>query len=192
MKVLPYGDRAVLIDCDSLAEAQAWFAALHPAADVTLGARSVLVRADPAQARALIANTTPAEVTVDDGDVVEIPVVYDGRDLADVARLTGLSEREVIAAHTDTPWRVAFGGFAPGFAYLTGGDARLHVPRLASPRRGVQAGSVALAGEYSGVYPRPSPGGWRLIGRTDAVMWDSARTPPALLQPGNAVRFVVA
>lgn len=118
-----------------------------------------------------------------------IPVTYDGPDLVEVARLTGLTVDEVVAAHTGTPWRVAFGGFAPGFAYLVGGDPRLQVPRRETPRTSVPAGSVGLAGEFSGVYPRASPGGWQLIGRTDAVMWDVDRDPPALLAPGATVRF---
>ena len=92
---------------------------------------------------------------------------YDGPDLDDVAALTGLSRAEVVAAHTGTPWRVAFGGFAPGFAYLVGGDPRLRVPRRDRPRPSVPAGSVGLAGEFSGVYPRSSPGGWQLLGTTD-------------------------
>ncbi|WP_377323398.1 allophanate hydrolase subunit 1 [Pimelobacter simplex] len=117
-------------------------------------------------------------------------VVYDGPDLAEVAGQTGLSEAEVVAAHTATPWRVAFGGFAPGFAYLVGGDPRLRVPRRAEPRTTVPAGSVGLAGEFSGVYPRASPGGWQLIGRTDVVLWDLDREPPALLAAGATVRFV--
>ena len=100
-----------------------------------------------------------------------------------------LSEADVVAAHTGTSWRIAFGGFAPGFAYLTGGDPRLQVPRRDEPRTTVPAGAVGLAGEYSGVYPRPSPGGWQLIGRTDAVLWDAERDPPALLMPGGTVRF---
>jgi KipI family sensor histidine kinase inhibitor len=124
-----------------------------------------------------------------DTEPVEIAVVYDGPDLAEVARLTGLDEEAVVAAHTGTPWRIAFGGFAPGFAYLTGGDPRLAVPRRDEPRTTVPAGAVGLAGEYSGVYPRPSPGGWQLIGRTDAVLWDADRDPPALLTPGGTVRF---
>lgn len=122
---------------------------------------------------------------------VEIPVVYDGPDLAEVARLTGLTPAEVVAAHTETPWRVGFAGFAPGFAYLVDGDPRLAVPRRAEPRTSVPAGAVGLAGAYSGVYPRSSPGGWQLVGRTDLTLWDAARTPPALLQPGLWVRFVV-
>ena len=118
-----------------------------------------------------------------------IDVVYDGADLADVAQHTGLTVAAVVDAHVATPWRVGFGGFAPGFAYLVGGDPRLAVPRRAEPRTRVPAGSVGLAGEFSGVYPRESPGGWQLIGRTDAVLWDIDRTPPALLRPGMWVRF---
>jgi KipI family sensor histidine kinase inhibitor len=115
--------------------------------------------------------------------------VYDGPDLAAVAALTGLSEREVVAAHTGMPWRVAFGGFAPGFAYLVGGDPRLQVPRRDEARTTVPAGSVGLAGEFSGVYPRASPGGWQLIGRTDLALWDLDRDPPALLSAGATVVF---
>ena len=121
---------------------------------------------------------------------VEIEVRYDGPDLDDVARLTGLSRAEVVAAHTGMPWRVAFGGFAPGFAYLVGGDPRLVVPRRDHPRPAVPAGSVGLAGTFSGVYPRASPGGWQLLGTTALVLWDEHRDPPALLTPGTSVRFV--
>lgn len=122
---------------------------------------------------------------------VEIPVVYDGADLADVARLTGLAVDEVVARHAAARYRVAFGGFMPGFAYLTGLDPALVVPRLATPRTRVPAGAVAIAGEYAAVYPRATPGGWRLLGRTDAVMFDPAHDErPALLAPGDAVRFV--
>ncbi len=123
---------------------------------------------------------------------VEVVVRYDGPDLDEVARRTGLTNAEVVAAHTGTPWRVAFGGFAPGFAYLVGGDPRLHVPRRDRPRPSVPAGSVGLAGEFSGVYPRSSPGGWQLLGTTDALLWDADRNPPALLGPGTTVRFVDA
>lgn len=118
-----------------------------------------------------------------------IPVVYDGQDLADVAELAGLSVPELVAAHAARAWTVAFTGFAPGFGYLVGGDSRLRVPRLATPRTRVPAGAVALAGPYCGVYPRPTPGGWRLIGRTDLAVWDVGSDPPALLRPGRLVRF---
>jgi KipI family sensor histidine kinase inhibitor len=124
--------------------------------------------------------------------VVEILVRYDGPDLDEVAELTGLSPQEVVAAHTQTLWQVAFSGFSPGFAYLAGGDDRLRVPRRREPRTSVAAGSVGLAGEFSAVYPRSSPGGWQLLGHTDAVLWDVDRRPPALLQPGSTVRFVDA
>ena len=191
MKLLPCGDRAVLIDCASLDEAQGWFAALHDEVDAVLGARTVLLRGEPSDLRALVDRSEPADImAVAAGDEIEVPVTYDGPDLADVASHTGLSEDEIVAAHTGTPWTVAFGGFAPGFAYLVGRDERLAVPRRESPRTSVPAGSVGLAGEFSGVYPRSSPGGWQLIGSTDAVMFDVDRDPPALLAPGAHVRFV--
>jgi KipI family sensor histidine kinase inhibitor len=192
VRILPCGDRAVLIDCASLNEAQTWFAALDGSADVVLGARTVLVRGEPSTRRALIARTTPAAGAVRAGRTVEVPVTYDGDDLAEVARLTGLGVDEVVAAHTGTPWTVGFTGFAPGFSYLVGGDPRLHVPRRPSPRTSVPAGAVALAGEFSGVYPRRSPGGWQLIGRTSLVVWSSDRDEPALLTAGCTVQFVIA
>jgi KipI family sensor histidine kinase inhibitor len=123
---------------------------------------------------------------------IEIDVVYDGADLDEVSRLTGMTPQQVVAAHTSTPWRVGFGGFAPGFAYLVGGDERLNVPRQSEPRTKVPAGSVALAGEFSAIYPRESPGGWQLIGHTVnniPDLWDVDRDPPALLQPGMWVQF---
>ncbi|MET0315460.1 MAG: allophanate hydrolase subunit 1, partial [Rhodococcus fascians] len=122
-------------------------------------------------------------------DTVVVAVTYDGEDLSDVAEATGLTVAEVVRAHTEQTWTVAFGGFAPGFGYLVGQDDRLTVPRRTTPRTTVPAGSVGLAGEFSGVYPRSSPGGWQLIGRTDAVLWDVERDPPALLRPGVTVRF---
>jgi KipI family sensor histidine kinase inhibitor len=192
MKVLPCGDRAVLLDCSSLEEATGWFAALADL-DPVLGAQTVLVRGKPADLRATLAARQPQPPAVDaDTTEVVIAVRYDGPDLTDVAALTGLAEDEVVAAHTATAWTVGFGGFAPGFAYLVGGDARLHVPRRDTPRSSVPAGSVGLAGDFSGIYPRSSPGGWQLIGRTDAELFDVNRDPPALLQPGMRVRFEVA
>lgn len=191
MKLLPCGDRAVLIDCETLDEAQGWFAALHEDVDAVLGARTVLLRGEPSALRSLVDRSEPEDITAAEaGDAIEIAVTYDGPDLADVAKHTGMSEQEVVAAHTGKPWTVAFGGFAPGFAYLVGGDDRLVVPRRETPRTSVPAGSVGLAGEFSGVYPRSSPGGWQLIGHTDAVMFDVDRDPPALLMPGVPVRFV--
>ena len=196
-----YGDRALLIDCVSTGEAVTLAEALRReaipgVADIVAGARTVLVTvtdpADLGSVRALLAgrpmpppNPPRAPGTAD----VVIEVVYDGPDLTAVAALLGMNIEEVVAAHTGTPWRVGFGGFAPGFAYLVDGDPRLNVPRRSDPRTQVPAGSVALAGEFSGIYPRASPGGWQLIGRTDAVLWDIDREPPPLLTPGMWVRF---
>lgn len=197
------GDRALLLDVDGIDEVLSWCDALRAAelpgvVDVVPAARTVLVTLDdparlaPIRARLETlhvprcpADTPPAGHRAD----VTIDVVYDGEDLAEVARLTGLTTDEVVAVHTAAPMRVGFGGFAPGFAYLVGGDERLHVPRRAEPRTRVPAGSVGLAGEFSGVYPRESPGGWQLVGHTDAVLWDVDRDPPALLVPGTWVHF---
>ena len=200
--LLPYGDRAVLVELGSTEHALAWADALEadrPAgvADVVPAAETVLVvlaeDAVPGRVREAL-RTIRADATR--GGVeprpIEIPVVYDGPDLADVASLTGLTEAEVVAAHTGTPWRVAFGGFAPGFGYLVGGDPRLRVPRRDRPRTSVPAGAVGLAGEFSGIYPRSSPGGWQLIGRTEVPLWDLDRDPPALLRRGAEVRFTGA
>jgi KipI family sensor histidine kinase inhibitor len=201
MKVLPFGDAALLVELDGLDEVLGLAAVVGASSfdgvvDIVPAARTLLVVTEPGTAlEPLVKQLTSLSFTSSgssDGSTVEISVVYDGPDLADVARLTGLSEDEVVEAHTGTPWRIAFGGFAPGFAYLTGGDPRLEVARRDEPRTTVAAGSVGLAGEYSGVYPRPSPGGWQLIGRTDAVLWDADRSPPALLAPGGTVRFRVA
>ena len=200
--VRDYGDQALLLEFNSTAEVLAWTNTLHEAGlpgvlDIVPASRTVLVKlAAPrylAPTRQRLARLRrewfteqPAAATAPD---VTIDVVYDGEDLHEVARLTGLSPDAVVEAHTGTPWRVGFGGFAPGFAYLVGGDPRLQVPRHAEPRTRVPAGSVGLAGEFSGVYPREHPGGWQLIGRTDAVMWDTEREQPALLTPGMTVQF---
>ena len=206
--VRDYGDQALLLEFDSTAEVLAWADALREAEllgvlDIVPASRTVLLKlAGPryqaptrqrlgklrVTAEALAAASTSAEGKAD----VEIGVVYDGADLEEVCRLTGLTTEQVVAAHTGTPWRVGFGGFAPGFAYLIGGDERLDVPRQSEPRTKVPAGSVALAGEFSAIYPRESPGGWQLIGRVvddTAALWDIDRDPPALLQPGMWVQF---
>jgi len=198
--VLPYGDRALLVEVGDTAAVVAYVDALRErdldgVADVVPAAETVLVVAAPGMSvgalRSALLEVRPeaaGEGRVDE-DVIEIPVRYDGPDLADVALLTGLSERDVVEAHTAGEWRVAFGGFAPGFGYLVGDDPRLHVARRSSARTAVPAGAVGLAGEYTGVYPRESPGGWQLIGTTDAPMWDLERDPPALLRPGARIRF---
>ena len=204
LRLLDYGDHALLVQCDSTAEVLAWTRALREAdllgvTDIVPASRTVLVKLDGhrhqpgTRQRIAKLRVVPDEQVADAGVVdIVIDVVYDGADLAEVASETGLDVAGVIAAHTGTPWRVAFGGFVPGFAYLVGGDPRLHVPRRSEPRTEVPAGSVALAGEFSGVYPRETPGGWQLIGRTDAVLWDIDRAEPALLQPGMTVQFRVA
>jgi KipI family sensor histidine kinase inhibitor len=204
-RVHDYGDQALLLEFDSTAKVLAWCDALTEAdllgvLDIVPASRTVLLKLagpryrDPTRQRLgklRIENVADDDVTapIDQRADVEIDVVYDGADLEEVARLTGLSQDDVVAAHTAAPLRVGFGGFAPGFAYLIGGDERLNVPRRAEPRTRVPAGSVGLAGEFSGVYPRESPGGWQLIGHTDAVLWDVDRDPPALLTPGSWVRF---
>lgn len=198
--VLAMGDRAFLVEVDGVDEAIALHRAvtlLDPdwAIDVVPAAATVLVRfAEGAsdEARHVLATLPAVAVDVADASSVAINVRYDGPDLADVARLLDLSSDEVVARHVAANWRVAHGGFAPGFAYLVTDDLDWDLPRRATPRTSVPAGSVGLAGTYSGVYPRASPGGWQLIGTTDAVLWDASRSHPALLEPGVAVRFVVA
>ncbi len=197
-----YGDAALLLECESTDAVLALTAALNRARipgvlDIVPASRTVLLKLagprDLQPTRQLLARlqVDPAgTAAVDDGHVdVVIDVRYDGADLAEVAELTGLDVPGVIEAHTEMPWRCGFGGFAPGFAYLVGGDPRLAVPRRSEPRTKVPAGSVGLAGEFSGVYPRQSPGGWQLIGHTDAVLWDVDRPQPALLMPGMRVQF---
>jgi KipI family sensor histidine kinase inhibitor len=131
-------------------------------------------------------------LVVEASRLIEIPVRYDGLDLGDVAAHAGLSVGEVVALHTAGEYVALFVGFLPGFAYLGGLDARLAVPRRAVPRAGVAAGSVAIGGELTAVYPLASPGGWNVIGRTDAVMFDARRSPAAAIAPGDRVRFVEA
>jgi KipI family sensor histidine kinase inhibitor len=200
-----YGDQALLLEFDSTAEVLTWTEALRYAdllgvVDIVPASRTVLVKLAgpryqaPTRQRLGKLRVTPdalsdAAAPVDGRPDVQIDVVYDGADLDEVARFTGMTAEEVVAAHTGTPWRVGFGGFAPGFAYLIGGDERLTVPRRSEPRTKVPVGSVGLAGEFTGIYPRESPGGWQLIGRTESVLWDVDRNPPALLTPGLWVQF---
>ncbi|WP_072803774.1 5-oxoprolinase subunit B family protein [Rhodococcoides yunnanense] len=191
------GDRALLIEFADLAETMAYYRTLHEnqlddIEDLVPAARTILVRhgGDRDRIRAWAESTKPSDNAIlADSKPVVVEVKYDGDDLDDVAQLTGKSVAEVISAHTEQIWTVAFGGFAPGFGYLVGTDDRLHVPRRTTPRTTVPAGSVGLAGEFSGIYPRSSPGGWQLIGSTDAVLWDPDRDPPALLRPGVSIRF---
>jgi len=159
--------------------------------EVVPGHRTVLAvgRVEPEELRAAV-ETAPADAGEEATGVHHaIVVVYDGPDLGEVAGLAGVSPEEVVRRHGASVYTVAFLGFAPGFGYLIGGDPVLHVPRRDEPRERVPAGSVAVAGVYSGVYPRESPGGWRLLGRTGVTLFDPARNPPALLAPGDTVRF---
>jgi KipI family sensor histidine kinase inhibitor len=195
--VLPYGDAAVLFEPERPAAVPALRGALDGAPGVTelvAGARTLLVRFDatrtsPVELRRLAGTAAVDPSSAPAGDLVEIEVRYDGPDLEQVARDADLTADEVVARHSSAEYRVAFCGFAPGFAYLTGLDAALQQPRLREPRTRVPAGAVGIAGEFTGVYPRASPGGWRLLGTTDAPLWRTDRTPPALLTPGARVRF---
>jgi KipI family sensor histidine kinase inhibitor len=195
------GATALLIECADGAEVEAWRAELWrrrergelAAIEIVPGARTVLLDGltDPEDTAGLVAAWAPppAAGTVP-GPLVEIIVRYDGVDLAAVAGEWDVSVPEAVDRIAGTELRVAFCGFAPGFAYLTG--LRWPVPRLETPRPRVPAGSVALAGEYAGIYPTASPGGWRLVGSTDAVLFDIDRDPPALLAPGTRVRLAAA
>jgi KipI family sensor histidine kinase inhibitor len=200
MRVLPVGEDALLVEMASGEQAEALHAELlRRRAEGSLrvrelvpAARTVLLDglADPARLASELSATDLPPVPPRAREVVELPVRYDGPDLADVAAHWGVTEREVARIHASTEFRVAFCGFAPGFGYLTGLPPRYAVPRRATPRTAVPAGAVALAGPYTGVYPRSSPGGWQLIGSTDSVLWDHTRVPAALLSPGTRVRFV--
>jgi len=175
-------------------------AAMPGVVDVVPAAATVLVSVEPGswelaglamRLHELAATPLPSLPASDEADLT-IPAVYDGPDLADVAARTGLTDAEVIARHAGTRYRVGWLGFSPGFGYLTGLDPALAaVPRLATPRVAVPAGSVAIAGGFAAVYPAASPGGWRLLGRSDVSLWDPGRDPPALLSPGRHVRFRV-
>jgi KipI family sensor histidine kinase inhibitor len=220
VRIYEVGWEALLIECDTAASVEAWRALLWRARDegrlaareIVPGARTILLDGvpDPAALAGVLGGWS-ATADAGAGGVggtgavggtggvagtgprrVVLPTVYDGEDLALVAGYWGVSRREVVDRHLSTEFRVAFCGFAPGFGYLTGLPEELAVPRLATPRTRVPAGSVALAGPYAGVYPGASPGGWLLIGRTDAVLFDPGADPPALLAPGTVVRFVEA
>jgi KipI family sensor histidine kinase inhibitor len=200
MRFLPVNLDALLVELDDLPQTLALLASLQsePVAgieELVPAARTLLVRYRPGVvshgelaahigARSLTAPIARART------LVEIPVDYQGEDLDEVAQLLGISRDEVIRRHTGSEYTVAFTGFAPGFAYLSGGHPSFDVPRRKTPRTRIPAGAVGLAGQFSGVYPQASPGGWQIIGVTDTPMWDLGREVPALLQPGFTVRFV--
>ncbi len=199
------GSDAVLLDCGSLERAldvlhrltTAWESGVLDVDELVPAAETVLVRGGEARRPRALERRLPdllaggASAGERAGAVTEtvIPVSYDGLDLAEVAEIAGMSVDQVIERHLAAQYTVAFTGFAPGFAYLSGGDPALRVPRRSTPRPRIDAGSVGLAGPFSAVYPRQSPGGWQLIGRTASSMWDLDREQPALLVPGNRVRF---
>jgi KipI family sensor histidine kinase inhibitor len=199
IEVRPAGEHGLLLELPDNAAAvrvaRRMAAECSELQDVVAGHRTVLATWAGSQPRRLL---DLAEAALrDDAHLVserthEIPVRYGGPDLHEVAELTGLSPEEVAARHQQSEYVVGFLGFAPGFAYLLGGDERLHLSRRTEPRVRVPAGTVALGGVYSGVYPRESPGGWHLIGRTETVLFDSTRQPPALLAAGDRVCFIAA
>ncbi|GGT10502.1 allophanate hydrolase subunit 1 [Nonomuraea spiralis] len=195
------GEHALLVETGSLAASHRLDAALRAdrpegVVEIVPGPETVLVVAPGADRERLRARLAAVAVRtggdagdVPAGPVVTIPVVYDGADLDSVAALAGIPAEEVVARHTGRELVVGWLGFAPGFAYLTGLDPVLEVPRLDTPRTSVPAGSVAVAGPYSAVYPTASPGGWRLLGRTPARVWDVSADPPSPFRPGTRVRF---
>ncbi len=200
MRALPAGQDALLVEFDAPQEAAAFYAEVlrrtaagEPPAvrDVVPAARTVLLTGldDPAAVARRLAGWSVPPLSPRTGELVRIPVRFDGPDLHLVAAAWEMTESQVAATLTGTELRVAFCGFAPGFGYLTGLPEGLRVPRLSAPRTAVPAGSVALAGPYAGVYPRSSPGGWQVVGTTGTVLWDSSRDPAALLSPGTRVRF---
>jgi KipI family sensor histidine kinase inhibitor len=198
MRILRYGARALLIECADTDEVAAVRAGLLrrradlPAFDDLVPAElTVLIDGldDPAALSRHLERWEFPRQTAQSGPLITLPVRYDGPDLADVARAWDLTPAEAARLHSGIEYLVAFCGFAPGFAYLTGLPEKYRLPRRATPRTSVPPGSVAVAGPYTGVYPRSSPGGWHLIGTTDAALWDLGRTEPALLAPGTRVRF---
>ncbi|MEQ4300171.1 5-oxoprolinase subunit PxpB [Plantactinospora sp. B6F1] len=200
VRIIPVGLRALLVEVTEPAHTAALAADLHRwrdrgelagVWDVVPGELTVLLDGldDPPALAGRLAGWRPSSSRPPDGPLVEVPVRYDGADLAEVARHWRVTEEEVRRIHSAPEYRVAFCGFAPGFGYLTGLPERYHLPRRAVPRTRVPAGSVALAGGYAGIYPRDSPGGWQLLGCTDLVLFDPDRDPVALLTPGTRVRF---
>ncbi|MEV0896985.1 allophanate hydrolase subunit 1 [Actinoplanes sp. NPDC049802] len=201
MKIRRVGDSGLLIECSDADRVEDWRAELWRrretghlrAVEIVPGARTVLLDGvAPGTAELLPAwEPAPGQQRAE-GHLVEIPTTFDGEDLTSVAELWHVTADEAVRRITGTPFTVAFSGFAPGFAYLRGLPDEWAVPRLAAPRPRVPAGSVALAGGYAGIYPTASPGGWRLVGRTDRNLFDVRREHPALLTPGTRVRLVPA
>lgn len=193
VRIIPAGPRAALVEVADAAAALSlarWVRERIEVDEVVPAARTVLFDGlRPGVDLAALLGGWSLDVPVASTREVVVPVVYDGPDLAYVASLWGVSQGEVVSRHTTLEFTAAFCGFSPGFAYLTGLPADWAVPRLDSPSARVAPGSVALADTWCGVYPSASPGGWRLLGRTDAPLWDLGRAEPALLAPGTRVRF---
>jgi KipI family sensor histidine kinase inhibitor len=199
VEVRRVGERSLLLLCADLEEVRAAYSGLRAAdldaVEIVPAARTVLLDglADPEATAAMLAGWIPPEPDrIEAGALVEIPTTYDGPDLDEVAAQWDVSPAEVVRIHQRTEFVVAFCGFAPGFAYCTGLPEGLAVRRRAEPRAAVPPGSVALAGEYTSVYPVASPGGWQLIGRTEVELWRPGLDRPALLAPGTRVVFVDA
>jgi 5-oxoprolinase (ATP-hydrolysing) subunit B len=196
MRVLPFGPGAILAEYDTIDEVMAVDDALRASAlagvdEVVPAARTVLVRFHGVDRVALDALLVPTVVGPrPKGPIVEIPVVYDGVDLGEVAEATGMSIELVIQTHSSIVYSAAFLGFTPGWAYLVGLPPSLRLPRRSTPRTAITAGSVAIANEFTGVYPTISPGGWHLLGHTTETMFDVDRAKPSLVMAGDRVRFV--
>lgn len=199
MRLLPCGPTAVVIEVDSTDDAVrlgAWLRSRRPdgLVDLVPAARTVLAQFDTPSSLATLERELqhyePGALTAATGRLVEIETVYDGDDLADAAEMLHVGVDELVEIHTGLTFTAAFSGFVPGFAYLTADHPLVRLPRRASPRPRVPQGSVAVAGGFAGVYPTASPGGWNLLGHTTVAMWDSSRPRPALVEPGDQVRFV--
>lgn len=204
MRVRAVGANALFVECADSARLEAWRAEIWrrreagdiDAVDIVPGAATILLDGVPPGTAQLLRSwpdPAPADSNSDsDSDTVEIPAVFDGEDLPFIAEHWGVDVPVVVERLTAAALRVGFCGFAPGFAYMVGLPQEWAVPRLAAPRSRVPAGALALAGGYAGIYPTASPGGWRLVGRTELVLFDVHRDPPALLAPGTRVRIVPA
>ena len=196
VRVVDVGARACLVEVDDALAAAAlatWVRASGLVAhEVVPAARTVLLDGvDPDAVREVLTQWAAAHASRP-GPLVRLAVHYSGPDLARVAEHWGCTTQEVVGLHTSLEFTSTFCGFAPGFAYLAGLPLERAVPRLESPRTRVAPGSVGLADTWCGVYPSASPGGWLLIGTTDASLWDVDRAEPALLAPGTRVRFEAA